>query len=200
MRTGRRLGPGFQGPSASRAERSACSGARAREQQCSIEAVAERFAKPLSKPRCEPVIEDFRESAHETAIGSAALEEDADQPVDCPGSILNDRFSDGISPAGMFHHDRSEDPEVRRRCSLHPGYDLARGIREALEDLSCHRAVGDPAVPGPQALPDGLQPKVGPAALVGDRKTIAANDDRLAGDAGEANAPGADDDDTSILA
>ena len=59
-------------------------------------------------------------------------------------------------------------------------------------------AVDGALVIGPQRQADGVQPDIGPAALVGDGKAIAADPDLASADHGKADAAGSDDDDAAI--
>ena len=81
---------------------------------------------------------------------------------------------------------------------IHPGHGLERIVVEAHHHVAREIAVDGALVIGAQRQADGVQPEIGAAALVGDRKAIAADPDLASADHGKADAAGSDDDDAAI--
>ena len=98
----------------------------------------------------------------------------------CSAASRTIRARDRIAGIGMPHHQRREGRIVRGGRAVHPGHGLERIVVEAHHHVAREARADGAPVMGAQRQADGMQPEIGAAAFVGDRKAIAADPDLAA--------------------
>ncbi len=150
--------------------------------------------------RGEPGFHGRGEAADQADARHVAVEQCPNHRVDHRRGVLHDRPRMGVAEIGVAQHQRSQRRVVGGMGLVHPGHHLEGIAAEAGEHVAVEAGGGLAPVMSPSGHADRGEAEIGAAALVADRKAVAADAQLRAGQPGEPDGAGADDDDAAIVA